>query len=127
MELNLLNQDEFYEPDAEVMPDDHVVGELSEDSIRLYTVWRLTEKTCSEKMIEARFGRLSSDRRNQLLTQVQEMRGKTELLSNLFWLEIKDDHKLWDKPNIGIREGRKVVWYEDKGPRILGIGFGDLG
>jgi len=127
LELSSLDQDDFYEPDAELEPDDQVVGELSEDSLRLYTMWRQTEKSCAEKLIVVKYGRLSDDQCSQLRAQAVELQEKTRILSSIFWLEVKEEHELWDKSNIGVRKGRKVVWFEGKGPHIISFGLGGLG
>lgn len=123
LELGSLDQNDFYEPDVKLRPDDHVVGDLSEDLIRLYTMWRLLEKQTAEKIMEAKFGRLSDEQRVELLSKTFELHHKAQFLSDLFWIEVKDEYHLWGKFDIGVREGRKVVWFEEKRPTILGFGF----
>lgn len=123
LELNLLEKDDFFEPEAELRPDDQIVGDLSEEFIRLYTMWRLTEKRMDEKMMEAKFGRLSEGQIKDALSRAKELSIKADFFRELFWIELKDEYHLWDKPSIGVRRGRKVVWYEEKGPTILGLDF----
>lgn len=127
LELDSLEQSDYFEPEAELGSDDNVVGELSDDLVRLFTMWRQAQKSMTEKAIQARFGRLDDDKRDELLAQTEEAHLKMHVVSDLFWIEVREEHKLWDKSNIGVRKGRKVVWYEDKGPTILGFGFSGLG
>lgn len=123
LELSSLDQNDFFEPDAELEQDDQIVGDLSEELIRLYTMWRLLEKQAAERMIEAKYGRLSDEQKWEMVCKGKELHIKAELLSELFWIEVKDEHHLWDKSSIGVRKGRKVVWFEEKKPTILGFGF----
>lgn len=123
LELNSLDQNDFFEPDAEFEPDDQIVGDLSEELIRLYTMWRLLEKQAIERMTEAKYGRLPGEQKREMICKGKELHKKAELLRELFWIEVKDEHHLWDKSSIGVRKGRKVVWFEEEGPTILGFGF----
>lgn len=112
IELKSLDQRDFYEPDAELEPEDHVVGDMSEDAVRLFTLMLQTTKSLAEKIIEMKFERLSSDESKQLRIQLEELRDKSDFIKELFWIEIKSEHNLWDKSGLGVRVGRKVVWFE---------------
>lgn len=123
LELDSLNQNDFYEPEAELQTDDQIVGDLSEGLIRLFTLWRLTDKQVAAKIMEAKFEHLSVEGVEETIIKVRELNNKAELLRDLFWIEVKDEYHLWDKDNIGVRKGRKVVWFKESGPKIFGIGL----
>lgn len=112
IELKSLDQSDFYEPNAELEPEDHIVGDMSEDAVRLFTLMRQMTKSFIEKMIEVKYGRLSSDESNLLKIQVEELHDKSEFIKQLFWIELKSEYNLWDKAGLGVRVGRKVVWFE---------------
>lgn len=120
IELSSLDQSDFYEPDAELESDDHIAGDMSEDAVRLFTLMRQTTKFLAEKVMEIKFGRLSSDESNLLKTQVEELHSKSDFIKELFWIEIRSEYNLWDKGGLGVRVGRKVVWFESKTQTTLG-------
>lgn len=123
LELSSLEQNNFFEPDAELENNDNIVGNLSEELIRLFSLWRLTEKETMEIIIKERYGHFSDEQRKELLYDANKAHQKSEFLRELFWIEIRDEYHLWDKPQIGIRKGRKIVWSGQGGPNILGFGF----
>lgn len=86
LELRSLDQNDFYEPDAELRPDDHVVGDLSEDLIRLYTMWRLLQKQTAEKTMEAKFGRLPDEQKEELIYKIFELNSKANSSMTYFGL-----------------------------------------
>ena len=121
LELDSLSPDDFYEPDAEPRPSDQQAGELTEGLLRLYTLWQQTEKLAAEKAMEARFSRGPDDQRRELIAKARELEDKSGFVKDLFWLEVRDENHLWDKPVVGVRKGRRVIW-SDEPPRIVGFG-----
>ena len=119
LELNSLDQNDLHEPEADVEPKDNVVGVMSDESIRLFTLWRQAQKSHAEKMMELRFGQASGDK-GTLHSQLHELDDKQEVLERLFWYQIKDEYNLWDK-SVGVRTGRKVVWFDYEGPNLKGF------
>lgn len=125
MEIEMINAGELLEPYAEASSDDHVVGDLDDDLKKIYTLALRWDKAAIEMLVSARY--VNDDmRRKQDLEKASELRRKSELLMDIFWVSIKDSFELWKNPSIGIRKGWKVVWSDANPiPPILGI-LGDL-
>jgi len=109
LELAEIEEDSFIEPEDEVAPNEHVVGEMTPDQKRLYTKCRLLRKEGLDVL-----NNLTICRRNeqQQLAKASELARKSQAISEMFWVAINDEFALWDKDHIGVREGFKVVWIE---------------
>ena len=120
IEVGALEAKDFYEPDFELLPTDQKVGELSEHLIRLWTLWKINEKFSDESFTEAKFFRGTADEKQQVLNKACEFQLKAATLEMIFWLEVREETNLWDKPNLGVRKGRIVVLFELPPPKIMG-------
>lgn len=111
MDLDSLQEKEFFEPNIPLQPGDNLVGDMSIDHRKLFTLMTLTLKQSQEVQLKARF----SDPENQkgLFEEYALLNSKYDLLSDMFWFEVKLTHKdLVNKHSIGVRQGFKIVWNE---------------
>jgi DNA-binding transcriptional regulator/RsmH inhibitor MraZ len=112
------------EPNAEISEKDHLVGEADVDLRKLYSLAISWEKTAIETLVAARYINSKTDQ-EQRMEKANELRKKSEIMMEIFWISLKDSFDLWQKQSIGIRKNWKVVWSEPEVPPILGI-LGDL-
>lgn len=123
IEVAALEVKDLYEPDCELQPNDQKVGELSEHLIRLWTLWKMNEKVSEEKFTEAKFFRGSVEERQKVLNSALEFQCKAATMEMIFWLEVREETKIWDKRNLGIRKGRIAVLFEIPPPKVIGLPF----
>lgn len=105
---------EFIEPHDPVGEAEHVVGVVSDDLKKLYTLHILKAKAKDEAVVEAKYA--SPDLRQSLTARADELNGKAHVLWELFRVALNDEFELWDKPAVGVRVRWQVVWYEKKPP-----------
>lgn len=104
---------EYSEPDSEVEKGDHIVGIMSDDLKKLYTLWRQFSYRASELALQLEYGRQNVSR-----AEVDEIKTKAGLLGGLFWIAVSDEFGLWNRKSTGVRKGYKVVWSDEEGPDL---------
>lgn len=109
--LELQEVQEYKEPDMQVEKGDHIVGDMSDDLKKLYTLWRQFSYRASELTLQLEYGR-----QNVGKAEVNEIKTKAEVLRDLFWIAVSDEFELWDRNRTGVRKGFKVVWSEEQRP-----------
>jgi len=113
--LELKQVKDFIEPEEELKPKETIIGEMSDDHKRLYTLSRYMIKEALDLLASLA---ISVKDKESLLAKSRQLKTKVSILHELFWLEIKDDFDLWNTDGtIGVRQGFKVVVYkeEDRG------------
>ncbi|GAJ23799.1 unnamed protein product, partial [marine sediment metagenome] len=78
--IDLQEVKEYQEPDMETERGDHIVGTMSDDLKKLYTLWRQFSYRASELALQLAHGRQNVSR-----GEVAEIRTKAEVLKELFW------------------------------------------
>ena len=123
--MELQEVSDFLEPNREIERNDHVVGEMSDDLKKLYTLWNSTMKSAMQLQMERMFGQVKD--KDDWKARFDEITDKIEILQRLFWFAVKAEHNLWGYPSIGVRKGFTVVWSDtqESGPsdflrRLLG-------
>lgn len=126
LELDVLKPEDYIEPYSDIIRGDTVVGTMSEDSVKLYTLWMQTCKAYEERRIEFMFSVAKPGReRERLACKVSELEDKSDFIRDLFWVSLKEELHLWGK-SIGVRSSRRVVIIEDEPHRrIMGMILGD--
>lgn len=119
-ELEGLNQKGLLEPKTEVGPTDHVVGEANVEIRKLYGLAMQTSRRSAESIVSAQYD-INRETQEHHAAKAVELRKKAELLMEIFWVSIKDQFDLWQKPSVGIRKGWKVVWSEPGPDSILDL------
>jgi len=117
--LELADIHEYREPDREIAPEDNIAGDMSPNLMKLYTLSLIYARRYAEAKIELVYGKPNNDQ--NLAARAAELDQKTKALVEIFWIAVKDEFSLWDKENIGVRKGFKIVWFERQGPN-----FGDF-
>lgn len=124
--LELQDVKEYHEPEGELGSNDHIVGEASEDIRKLFTYGKNLQKRYVTLEMEMKLTDNLS-KRGELETQHQEFQAKARVISQLFWIAVRDEFSLWDKPDVGIRQGYQVVWIdEEQKPPTPGTSLKDL-
>jgi hypothetical protein len=121
-----IKTEELISPEAEVNPlNDNYVGVACDETMRLYMVReRISTKIKSlsrelQKMVPSSSNRGIIERK---MKEIQEAFKKREILSELFWFSIRSEFDLWDKEEVGIRNGFKVVWRnEDRLQKVIDL------
>lgn len=110
-ELDAIPSDKFWEPEMPVRPGYIIAGPMSEETKRLFTLYRQTRETLDT--YEEKMGRAASEEeRVAIVPEARETLAKADLLWEALWFAVKRDHNLWDKPSIGVSLGFQVVWGE---------------
>ena len=123
MELSSIDVKEYFEPEDKIdCKFDVVAGEASDEIKRIYTLATKLREAGARYAIDVSFSR-DNQLRTDAKKKVHELKQKTEVLMQIFWITLKDDFDLWDKYSIGIRKGWKVVYRNED---ILPLSFLDL-
>jgi hypothetical protein len=112
IEFNDIDEQDLYEPDSDYRPGDEKVGDLNDHLIRLYSLWKVTERVSQEKTIEANFFRGSEADKKLIHDKSLELASKSFILESIFWHEVREEIKVWGKSYIGVRKGRAIVKQE---------------
>lgn len=127
--------DKLIEPEAEMDPKrDHLIGVLSDDLKRFFTLWQ---------SVVADFSKMEEERRKLVSVFLHAGRGATEelkarirqaeadltllrdeetALKKMFWLSVKKEFpSAKDRPIIGVCKGFKVFWKEEEERKSPGI------
>ncbi len=109
LELEELKVDSFKEPEREVCSEhDHVVGVMSEDDRRLYTLMGIKRYEATRLHLEIQF--LGKQTSEELMGRFFRLRAEAKLVESLFWLNIQNEFSIWSKGRVGVREGFQIVW-----------------
>ncbi len=128
IEMENMDATKLIEPPHEVDPSrDHVVCKAEEALCKLYSLAMQFEKEANVALINARYSGNLNEIKDALENGARLMK-KVETLREIFWISLKDNHDLWNKPSVGIRRGWKVVWSDsDPMPDIRDIISGLFG
>jgi len=122
VELDMIKDDEIIEPDAEDIPEDIYVGEMTNQERKLYTLKQEARRAAAQSEFKLQFNRLDEDQKVAEQINYARAMSKADLLDRLFWFEVNDQHRLWDIASVGVRRGFKVVKNEaETGPDIGGF------
>jgi len=133
MDKRLDEIDKFIEPEAEMDPiKDHLIGVMSDDLKRLFTLWRSVDANFhklaeeSEKLIPAilpRDQRVFEDLKARFRSAEVELNllnDEETALKKMFWLSVRKEFPLAkDKSVIGVFRGFKIAWCEEE--KLSGI------
>ena len=117
IELGSLDESELFEPEQEKTTRDHVVGEMSLPLVKLFTLWRLTDKDLDERAMKLKWqSKCDSGSMEDFLQEARKLKSRSEVLETIFWHALREEFNLWDKDVIGVRKGRLVVWSKARKP-----------
>ena len=114
--MELADIHDYQEPARDLAPEDQIVGEMSTDLKKLFTLSLAYARKTAEAKVELAFGKPSEDLHS--VGRVSELEEKTKVITSVFWIAVKDELGLWDKESIGIRKGFRVVWNENSQPDL---------
>jgi len=121
--LEVREVDELVEPQEKVREGEMVVGTLSEDMRKLYSLWKSLEKAAELLTVELKYGKATDEERGKLA----EMRAKAQALGMLFWIGALDELQLWSHPEqCALRAGWQIVEYQAGPTDFLRHLFGGL-
>lgn len=119
IELGSLDESELFEPEQEKTARDHVAGEMSPALVKLFTLWRMTDKSLDEKAMQLKWrGKCDSGSMQDFMHDARKLKSRSEVLETIFWHEVRDEFNLWDREVIGVRKGRLVVWSKARKPNF---------
>lgn len=122
--LELQDIQNYIEPRQKKMEGDHVVGVMSDDLKKLWTLCQQYAESSAKAEAKLRFG---SGVEEELGGKVNELSEKAKVLRDIFFIAVCDEFELWDKKSTGVRKGFEVVWTEEDDSlppfirRILGM------
>ncbi len=109
---------DLVEPTEELKEGETVVGVISEDLRKVYTLWQTMEKQSEILAVEIKYTKESDQNRAKLF----EMKTKAKGLEMIFWIGAMDELGLWGHvEQRGIRTGWKIVEYPRQGTPIFGF------
>ena len=106
--LELQEITDFMEPPAEIKKNDNVVGVMSDDLKKLYTLWMMCTREAEQAKLNHRFSHSLEDEHKAV-----EYKAKAEALRHIFWTCLNEEFDLWNKYTSGIRKGWQVCWSEE--------------
>jgi hypothetical protein len=117
LDLDSLKEEDLFEPNVPLQGDDRLVGDMSLEHKKLFTLMTLTLKQSEEIKLRARFS--SNEDQRKLFEEFALLTSKYDLLNTMFWFEVKLTYRdLNSKSSIGVRQGYKIVW-NDSSPNPL--------
>ena len=107
------------EPVSDIQDGENVVGELTRELQKLYTLQIGYRREAEELMIKQKY-----EPSEENTAKAQETMAKAAALIYLFWVEVKEDLHLWGPPGFGfeVRRGWKVVTYKQQHPLFQFLG-----
>ena len=106
--LELQGITDIMEPPGDVGENDNVVGVMSDDLKRLYTLWRMCTKESEQARLNYRYSPNPEDKHKAL-----EYKSKAEALQHIFWTCVNEEFDLWHRYSTGVRKGWQVCWSEE--------------
>ena len=104
-------------------PNDEPVGKeeevilhgVSDELKKLWIFSRILAKEAAQLAIDAKFSEKPMNKYEVhiMAGKAQELKRKSDIVKDIFWLGCSMEAKAWDMNNIGIREGWKVVKLPD--------------
>ena len=109
IDLDSLQEKDFLEPNVPLGDGEELVGVMSTDHKKIFTLMTSTLKQSEEIKLKARFS--SNELQEELFKEFSILQDKYNLLNDMFWFEVKLSYRdLHNKPSIGVRQGYKIVW-----------------
>lgn len=116
LELQDIRDDNFIGPHQTRIRGDYSVGEMRDSHKRIYTLVKNLEREAEQMIIDAKYS-MDRDIQERAPGKIAELQYKIQALLKVFWILIREDFKLWDKDDVGVRKGFQVVWtVEDRFP-----------
>mgnify|MGYP005820954337 CR=1 FL=1 len=113
LEISMVEVSNTLVPKQEVGPQDHVLGEVSEDLKRLFALRTSVVKQGAQLMVDANFGGSEGMSKEDIHRKMIELKNKGEVLNRLFWVGIYEQFNCWEHSSIGVRNGWLAVWTDD--------------
>lgn len=141
-ELARIKEEDLIEPEYEMNPKtDHVLGEMSEELKRLFTLWRKTgqvtraaTKTAREALkkiilelpAEANDTDLDEAKKKaeQLETSICIAKEREDAMCQVFWVSVRDEFPGANDKSLAVCKGFKVAWIEggkEPMPQTIGV------
>ena len=130
MELDMVKVSQFANNDAVAPTEKVVLKEVSADLKKLWCYSRQMAKEAATLALEGSFGADDGTviDKEQVLARCYELKRKSDILKDLFWLGCNEEANSWDIPSIGIRKNWELVSFtkekDDLPPtlkRLLGM------
>jgi len=116
----ILKEGQFMEPNAPTRQQDIVVDQMSEIEKAFYTLSNKKAKLAGMSILRLQYENLNDTDKNRLSAAANALKTQADVLRDLMWILIKDRLNLWGK-SIGIRDGFRVVWFEDDPGSMKGL------
>ncbi|MBI4415232.1 MAG: hypothetical protein HY566_03260 [Candidatus Kerfeldbacteria bacterium] len=113
-----LSSSHMMEPNTDIAPEDHIVGEIADDLKGMYSLALRLQKTALDAHTASHY-ETNKEHQEAQNEQAQRLAKKSELLLEIFWISIKEQYDLWGKPSVGVRRGWKAVWSEPTTPPVI--------
>jgi hypothetical protein len=111
LDLDEINPGDFIEPTEDVKEGETVIGVVSDDLKKIYTLYQSLSKTASLLKVEMSYRKSNSEDNGRL----SQLYYKARALQNIFWVGLNDEFDLWSHTeSCDIRTGWRVVEYKKK-------------
>jgi hypothetical protein len=110
MEAENMSPEDMVEPLSELEPGEIVVGEIEDDELKKIFGIAMHFREASVETADLA-GRVDDpEARQENLIEAIALRKKSRTLMDISWMTVKDRYDLWQKAQVGIRRGWKVVY-----------------
>ena len=124
LELDMLKPEDYIEPQWERSSKETIVGELSDDLKRVFTLYIIYQKAAAQASVDMTFATV--DEKETAKGKVNENESKAALLNRMLWHGVHDKFDLWHHPIVGVRQNYQVI-YNDEPPPPQMMGFNIFG
>jgi len=116
--LEIQGIEELLEPIDEVKEGETIVGVISDDLKRLWTLFKSIRKSADLLSIEVKYRQASA----QETGKISELLSKARALELIFWIGVIDEFQIWGHAETpGLRRGWQVVEYKQPTASFLGF------
>lgn len=109
--LSEMDESDIMEPEHPIGENDHLIGEMSDITRRLFTLGRLLQKDATQSALDAQYCN-DKTKKAELQARASEFAAKSKVLKDIMWIGIHDEFGLWGV-STGVRSGFKVVTIPD--------------
>lgn len=102
--LELKEVSDFLEPTEEIKAGEEIVGVVSDELRKLYTLWKTLRKSADLLIVELEYKKVTDEERGK----IAELKSKARALELLFWVGVADELRLWD--HVGSVPGMRTGW-----------------
>ncbi len=121
-ELELIGEDELIDPGDPMGRDEELIGEMTLNQKKLYTLLEKMSKELDELTVQAKYAPYKE--KENYVSKLHEIKDKVDVIKEIFYISLKDHFGIWKQIpkwqedgviGIGVRADFKVVTIKGRG------------